>query len=138
MLLFSICLLGLFGVSLFTVAEWRRKPASVRSAYASPPADWPDVPVSALGLFRREGRINRRVVRSSPPPVPRLTSLQDAQAMVLARVGAGCDGLPRIALRLSVADGPSWTDLMLDDVVVARLPTRSLSSCSGKGAAPSG
>ena len=126
MLFVSICLFVLFGLSLYTFADLRRKPASCRSAYALPPADWPDVPIETLGLFRREGRINQTVVRSSARSVVRLTSFSEAQSFVLDQVDPAKGRPPDIALRLSKTDGADWTDVVLDGRVIAQMPTSVL------------
>jgi hypothetical protein len=128
MLFFSICLSVLFGVSLITFAKLRPKPASVRSAYGMPPADWPDVPVGSLGLFQREGRINAVLIRPAPPKVARLYSFEEAQAFVLKRVRPGTGHIPQIALKLSDSDGPTWTDVIVDGCVIAHMPTAVLAA----------
>lgn len=130
MLLITICLCCLLGVSLFAAVGRRRPLQSVRSAYATAPADWPDIPVAALGLFRRDGRINHPVVRSTPPPVPRLRSFNEAQAFVLDRIGIPDGPMPRIVLRLSEYDGPTWTEIVIGDAAIAQLPTAAL---TGRG-----
>ena len=126
MVLFSICLLVLLGISLMTFAEPRKKPTSVQSKYAVPPKDWPDVPVDALSLFQPTGRINTPMPKPDRPK--RLQSFDDTQAYVIGLVDTWKGKTPTIGLQLSVNDGPEWTDVMFDSRVVAHVRTEALTS----------
>lgn len=126
MILFSIILVVLLGVSLLTFAETRQKPTLVRSAFADPPADWPDVPAHLLGVFAREGRINTVMPKPKPVSPRRLHSFKAAQAYVLECADLTRVPLPKIALNLSQDGGPEWTDIRLDDAVIAQVPTKAL------------
>ncbi|MCK0150259.1 hypothetical protein MWU54_09520 [Marivita sp. S6314] len=139
MFFLTICLLCLLGVSLFVFAGSRKKPTSVRSAYGSPPVGWPDVPVSALGLFQREGRINALphtpaksrlpcAIREGPP---RVNSFRDAQTLLVGMVNPRSNHTPKIGLKLSAQDGPDWTDVFFDGDIVARIPTQELAQSGG-------
>lgn len=81
------------------------------------------MPVSTLNVFRREGRINQSVVRRSSPEVPRLSSFDEARDFVLRHVKPGSRQLPAIALRLSPDMGPDWADVLIENAVIARVPT---------------
>src|SRR6056297_257709 len=110
-----LALFGLTGVSLLTFLvpfpQGRQTRDSGRAVYASPPADWPDIPVAALRLIAR-------------PPV-RVTSFAAAQDILLAQVRSRSADRPEIALRLSPDDG-GWTDVLLDGAVLAQVPTSAM------------
>lgn len=128
MILFSICLLVLLGVSLMTFTEPRPKATSGRSAYDSPPADWPDVPVEALSLFQPKGRINQPMPKPVPPRLRRFRTFGDTQAFVMGMVDPKRRHTPKIGLQLSEMDGPEWTDVLLDGTVVAHVQTMALTA----------
>lgn len=130
MLFFSICLLALLGLSLTTFAEPRRTTSVKPSPYAHPPVDWPDVPVHALGLFRREGRINQPLPEDRPirRPVQRFQNFDETQSYVLNLVDPKRATPPLIALQLSEVEGPEWTDVMLDGRIVAHVATHALTA----------
>lgn len=123
MLLFLCVLVGLFGVSLLTWGASRRATTLERGSYGKPPADWPDIPVEALGLFRRSGLINQPCARSAVPV--RVTSFEAAQQQVLAYVRPTGSDPPHIALRLSDG-GSDWTDVLIDGALVVQVPTATL------------
>jgi len=129
MLVFTLSLLGLVGLSLLTFLAPAPIRMTGRAKYARPPADWPDIPVDTLGLFRASSRINQPCARPSPPI--RLASFDAAQDHVLGLVNPSATDPPRIALRLS-ADGPDWTDVLLDDICVAQVATGSLIARQGQ------
>lgn len=126
MVLFTICLLVLLGLSLLTFAEPRQKPTSVQSKYALPPKDWPDVPVDALSLFQATGRINAPMPKRDTPK--RFQSFDDTQAYVIGLVDTWKGKTPTIGLQLSANDGPEWTDIMFDGRIVAHVQTDALTS----------
>lgn len=126
LVVFSIGLSLLLGLSLLVFAAVRRKIVPVGSARALPPADWPDVPIASLGLFRREGRINQTVDRPFPPPPRRLETFEETQDFVRQWIGTGHSGPGRITLRLATLDGPAWTEVLVDGCVIAQLPTAAL------------
>ena len=122
-----LALFGLSGVSLLTFLvpfpQGRQTRDSGRAVYASPPADWPDIPVAALRLFDRAGQINTPVLIARPPV--RVTSFAAAQDILLAQVRSRSADRPEIALRLSPDDG-GWTDVLLDGAVLAQVPTSAM------------
>lgn len=126
MMLFSICLLVLFGVSLLSFAEPRRKPTSVQSKYALPPNDWPDVPVDDLSLFQQTGRINAPMPDKPRRGLRRFRSFEDTQAFVLGLVDTRQGRVPMIGLQLSSESGPDWTEVICDGQVVAHVCTAAL------------
>ena len=126
MVLYSICLLVLFGLSLLSFAGPRRKPTSVQSKYASPPKDWPDVPVDALSLFQRNGRINKPMPKKPRPRVRRFQNFDDTQAFVIRLVDELHGQAPKIGLQLSKEDGPDWTNVTVDGRIVAHVQTSAL------------
>jgi hypothetical protein len=126
MVLFSICLLVLFGLSLLSFAGPRRKPTSDQSKYALPPKDWPDVPVSSVSLFQREGRINAPVPKKPKPRVRRFQNFDDTQAFVIGLVDTLHGKTPKIGLQLSKENGPEWTDVTFDGCIVAHVQTSAL------------
>jgi len=126
MVLFSICLLVLFGLSLLSFARRRRKPTLGQSKYALPPKDWPDVPVDAVSLFQRNGRINRPMPTKPKPRARRFQSFDDTQAFVIGLVDTLHGQTPKIGLQLSKEDGPEWTDVTFDGRIVAHVQTSAL------------
>ena len=128
MLFFSICLLVLLGLSLTTFAAPREMTSSLAAPYANPPRDWPDIPVEALGVFQKEGRINQTISTDRPTkrPVRRFKSFDDTQSFVLEMVDPKRTTPPLIGLQLSKRDGPDWTDVILDGHVVAHVETQAL------------
>lgn len=129
MLVFTLSLLGLVGLSLLTFLAPAPIRVPGRAKYTLPPADWPDIPIASLGVFRASGRINQPGVRPLPPI--RLASFDAAQDHVLGLVNPSATDPPRIALRLSV-DGPDWTDVLLNDICVAQVATGGLIARQGQ------
>ncbi|MFA8384985.1 MAG: hypothetical protein ACEPO2_05130 [Pelagibaca sp.] len=129
MLVFTLSLFCLVGLSLLTFLAPAPIRVPGRAKYARPPADWPDIPVDTLGLFRASGRINQPGARPLPPI--RLTSFDAAQDHVLGLVNPSATEPFRIALRLS-ADGPDWTDVLLNDICVAQVATSGLIARQGQ------
>ncbi|MFP7569708.1 hypothetical protein [Marivita sp. S2033] len=126
MIYFSLCLLGLFCFSRITFAEPRRAAVLDRSVYRTPPPDWPDVPITSLGLFQPLGRINTPVMQPILPT--RLYSFEEAQDFVLQQADLASSRAPEITLRLSELGGPEWTDILLDGEVRAQVSTAELTS----------
>ena len=124
MFFFLLALFGLTAVSLMTFVGPTCRAA--RPSYADPPADWPDIPVESLSLFEPVGRINHPVPMAAQHEFPQkaqtVTSLDEAQELLLSLAPAKTQPPPQIDLRLSPGE-EIWTDVLLDNKVVARVPT---------------
>lgn len=145
MALFSLSLAGLFGMPFRAGRRPIPGKRRGRSRDRKPPPGWPDIPVDALGLFQREGRINAPTDRAdrrgmhkpsarSRPSRPcaasasrplRVDTFDAAQDVVLSRVDPGHPHMPQISLRLSERDR-DWTDVLLDGAVIVQVPTAAL------------
>lgn len=128
----ALCLLavvaaGLTGGALYAALRHGRRSGPLRRGHAAPVSDWPDVPIDRLGLFQRRGRIHDPGTAPAHHGPPRVSSLQEAQDAVLSRIPPSLKTLPDIGLRLSEGD-PSWTDVLINGVVVAQIPTQVIAA----------
>lgn len=87
------------------------------------PVDWPDVPIDAIGLFRRTGRIHRN--GSRPRSHVRLASYEDVEEFLCAQTVLVAGQPPKITLRLCGGD-PDWTEVLMDGACLAQVPTAKL------------
>jgi len=142
MALFSLSLAGLFGRPFWAGRRPLPGKRQVPSRDLTPPPGWPDVPVDALGLFQREGRINAPMdhaetrglhtasARSWPCAASagrpqRVDTVDAAQDVLLSRVDPGHAHVPQVSLRLSEHEH-DWTDVLLDGAVIVQVPTAAL------------
>lgn len=121
MVYFALSLIGLFGIACLFVIFPDRTPDPATKG--DPAADWPDIPVDALGLFQPTGRINHRRPREDAPV--RVASFEAAQHRLLEQVKPSILGPPQIALRLSAGDD-AWTDVLLNGALIVQVPTLAL------------
>lgn len=125
------------------------RPADSTSRPARDPGPWPQVPVSALSLFHRQGRINALTEpgpanpaagpaaypapsgAKAPPATPkplRVADFDEAQDLLVVLVEKRGGRMPRLDLRLSPVDGKDWTEVLVDGQVLAQVPTARLTS----------
>lgn len=87
------------------------------------PVDWPDVPINAIGLFRRTGRIHQKGSRPRSPV--RLASYEDVEEFLCAQTSLLAGHPPKITLRLCGGE-PDWTQVLMDGACLAQVPTAKL------------
>ena len=121
MVYFAVSLIGLFGIAGLFIAMPSR--VSQRGSTRCAVDDWPDVPVDALGLFQRVGRINQPRARPNVPS--RVATFEAAQERLLEHVTPSISGRPNIALCLSPEDD-AWTDVLLNGALIVQVPTQAL------------